>query len=112
MDKIAEARRWSNYTVIISIIFQTNMNDGVCTLIIDLATDERPGSKAISMKFVGVSNLKLGEIGGGISQFCRLDVVDIRDKQWDRLNYRVWDYETERIEFMCRSFEIEKEYTI
>lgn len=112
MNKIAESRKWADYTFIASIIFQTDFDDGVCTLILDLATSEKPGSKAVSIKFDGVSNLKLGKIGGGISQFCRLDVVDIRSQQWDRLNYRVWDYETNRIEFMCRDFKIESEYNI
>jgi hypothetical protein len=110
MDKVELARRWADHTVIITILFQTELKDGVCDLVLDLATSEKPGSKAISIRFAGISNLTLSEIGGGISQFCRLEVADIRNQQWDRLNYKVWDCETERIEFMCRDFEIEREY--
>ena len=112
MDKTTEAQKWANYTVILSIIFSTDLTDGDCTLVVDLATGDHAGSKAISIKFLGVSNLIMGEIGGGISQFCRLDVVSISERQWDRLKYRVWDYETERIGFMCRDFVIEREYAI
>ena len=112
MDKIKQARRWCNQTVIVSIEFRTNRSNGECDLTLDLATDEKAGSDAISIRFIGVSNLKIDEIGGGISQLISLKVVDIRKQQWDRLNYKVCDYETQRIEFLCRDFYIEREYKV
>ncbi|WFB34511.1 hypothetical protein P3T73_10095 [Kiritimatiellota bacterium B12222] len=112
MNKSDLAKEWCNHTIIKTICFSTDLDDGACTLILDLAVDEKIGSDAISIKFDGVSKLRVGEIGGGISQLCRLDVIDIREQQWDRLNYRVLDYESERIGFMCRDFQILKKYRI
>ena len=88
------------------------MNDGVCDLTLDLAKGSTAGSEAISIKFIDVSGLQLNEFGGGINQLCRLDIVDVGHRQWDRINYEVWDFETETIRFLCRDLKILKNYTI
>jgi hypothetical protein len=109
MKKEKLATKWQNYSIIKTMNFESDMDSEIyeCRLKIVLCKDEKNSEDDIELIFFGVSNLKLDEIGGGISQFCRLDVTDIREKQWDRLNYYVFDHETEKISFYCRDFEIE-----
>ena len=76
-----------------------------CNLTMVLCKDEHTPEEDIKIGFFGVSNLKLNEIGGGLSQFCRLDVADIREKQWERLHYYVFDFENKAISFYCRDIE-------
>ena len=112
MNKLDEAKKWANFTFIKSIVFNTDLGDGTCCLEIDVAENNQPGSKAFSIRFEGVAQFNLGEIGGGMSKFVRLDIVDLSDQQWDRLNYRIFDYEGDKISFLCQDFEIVKEYNI
>jgi hypothetical protein len=109
MNQEKIASKWHDYTTIKVINFESDMDSEIyeCRLKIVLCKDEQSPEDDIKLTFFGVSNLKLGEIGGGISQLCRLDVADIREKQWDRLHYYVFNYETKKISFYCRDFEVE-----
>ncbi len=114
MNKEKLARKWRDYKVIKSISFESDMNSEFfeCHLKMVLCKDEKNPDDDIKIIFYGVSSLRLGEIGGGISQFCRLDVADIRKKQWDRLHYYIFDHEDETISFYCRDIEIKSEIII
>ncbi len=109
MNKEILANEWQNYTIIKSIKFESDMDSDYfeCHLYLTLCKDEKYPEDEVKIHFSGVSNLKIDEIGGGISQFCRLDVVNIQDKQWDQLNYYVFDYENDTISFNCKDIEID-----
>lgn len=108
MNKESLSEHWQGFTIIKSISFETNFESGEfeCDLYIDLIQNEYTHEDQVNVKFMGVSNLKLGEIGGGISQICHLDIINIKDRQWAGLNYSVFDAENEVITFNCRDLEI------
>ncbi len=110
MNKEKLAINWRGYTIIREMHFETDMNSEFyeSSLRIVLCKDEKNPEDDIKIVFYGVSNLKVGEIGGGVSQLCHLDIADITNNQWDRLHYYIFDNETEKISFYCRDLEIEK----
>jgi hypothetical protein len=100
------------YTVIVQLVFRTNLSDGVCSLVLDLAEDEQQGSEVIQVECEGIANLQLKELGGGISQFCGLRIKDVSSRQWDRIVYEVSDEEHGRISFLCRDVIVSDRYRI
>ena len=90
--------------IIKSIRFETNFNDEhfSCSLNIELCSDDHTPEDSIHIMCLGVSDLRIEELGGGVSQLGHLIVDDIRDRQWDRLNYHVYELENEVISFYCR----------
>jgi hypothetical protein len=108
MNKETLCEHWQGYTIIKSISFETNFESGdfECALHLVLTQSEYAPEDQVKIKFIGVANLKVGEIGGGISQICQLDIDNIKDRQWAGLNYYVFDSENEVISFNCRDLEI------
>jgi hypothetical protein len=49
-----------------------------------------------------VAQLNLKEFGGGVSQFLRFEVYDIRDRQLDRLKLTFQEIETGNVSFVCQ----------
>ena len=81
------------------------------SLVLDMADGPSKGARAVSIKFDGVANLNLREIGGGLSQIMGLEVESIKERQWESLNFRVTDFEHGKIEFLCRDYNVVREYT-
>ena len=81
MKKETLVKKWEGYTIIKSLHFESDMDSEIyeCHLKIVLCKKEKRPEDDIKICFFGVSNLKLGEVGGGISQLCRLDVVSALD---------------------------------
>ena len=104
--------QWAGLTLVVSATFATDLATGDCTLVLDLAKDRAPGSKALSVRFDGVASLSLRAFGGGLTQILGLDVRDVSNQQWDRQPYEVFDYERDVISFRCRAYEIVRHYTI
>jgi hypothetical protein len=103
---------WQGFTVVVSFSFTTDLATGGCSLVIDLAEDTKPGSRAVSLQFDTVADLMLTDIGGGITQLLSLDVRDISRQQWDRQRYQVVDLERNAISFRCQSYGVLRQYTI
>jgi hypothetical protein len=103
---------WSGYTMVVSAVFETQMDTGACTLNLDLAMDNFAGSPALSLRFEGIVDLNLQGFGGGISQIAGLSVRDIAAQQWDRQAYEVYDDERGVIRFRCRTYNVARRYTI
>ena len=57
----------------------------------------------IELRCTNVSELKLDQFGGGLSQFLVLRVTDISDHQLDRANLRFTELEDDRVSFICRT---------
>ncbi len=104
MSDIELLKKRRDCNIIKSFSFETNFSDDsyTCNLKITLCSGVHTPEDSIDIQCLGVSNLKVEEIGGGISQLSRLIVDDIRERQWDGLNYYVYDYEDELISFYCR----------
>ncbi|MBI5363051.1 MAG: hypothetical protein HZA53_07710 [Planctomycetes bacterium] len=49
----------------------------------------------------GLVEFQLKSLGGGLSQFSCLRIEDVRERQLDRIRFRVRDIENDRIEFLC-----------
>lgn len=96
---------WSGFTILRGMTFDTDLSDGRCTLVLNLAEDVGLGARVVRMEFRGVANLTMRDLGGGISQFCALTIEDVSARQLDRLHYRVFDVEHGAIDFFCRSFD-------
>jgi len=100
-NKLTEALR--GFTLLLSLEFSVELDSGNCALIMNLTDGEAKGAKSISAEFSGVSNLRIEDFGGGMTQLLLLVVEDIRDKQLDRLNYQIRELERNSISFMCRT---------
>jgi hypothetical protein len=68
-------------------------------------SQDRSPNFLLNLRFRGVQNLKL-TFGGQLTQIIGFDISDISQRQWDRLNWEVTDFENGRIHFYCREVEI------
>jgi len=103
---------WQGFTVVVSFSFTTDLATGACSLVLDLAEDEKSGSRAVSLQFDTVADLMLSDFGGGITQVLALEVRDISQQQWDRQRYQVVEVERNALSFRCQSYGVLREYTI
>lgn len=96
------------YTIIKSILFDSDLYSDTyeCNLTMSLCKDEKYPEDKVIIDFMGVANLSINKIGGGLSQILRLDIVDMRDHQWENIHYHVFDYENDAISFYCRDIKI------
>jgi hypothetical protein len=98
---------WEGLTIVRSLSFVLTP-ELTCDLSIDLAETELAGARAVAILFEGVFQLRLSDLGGGVSQILDLAVEDVSSWQWDRLKYRV---DGDKISFLCRDYSIVREYT-
>jgi hypothetical protein len=110
MEKKNMEKSITGYTFIKSILFDTDFYSKIyeCTLTIELYKTELPQSPKIILIFYGVSNLKIGSIGGGLCQFLHITIENIMVRQWDRLYYEVKEMEDDKMSFYCRNYEIKQ----
>ncbi len=92
------------HTNLLSFDLAVDQRNGECSLTLNLSENENLEANRICVEFVGVSNLSLDEIGGGLIQLTLLTVEDIRDQQLDKLYYQVSDLERESMSFYCRKW--------
>ncbi len=100
------------HTVLLRLGFETLDGAATYQLRLELAQSESFGSPAVSVTFNDVSNLCLSEFGGGLTQILCLSVADIRDRQWDRANFEVFDAERQTISFTCGSVGAVRPYCV
>ena len=81
------------------------------SLLLEMAEQPSGRARAVSIQFNGVADLNMRGVGGGLSQIMGLKVETIKERQWERLNFRVTDFEHGKIEFLCRDYEVVREYT-
>src|ERR1017187_2698497 len=67
-----------------------------------------PQGNSVVLKCGDVSNLKIADFGGGLTQFLCLRVVDLRDRQLERVRFHLSEEERNAIEFDCATVDIEK----
>ena len=79
--------------------------DNQCALTLALRHGSVGEGPLLSLKFHGVARLHLSDFGGGLTQVMCLRVEDVRERQWECLNYSVADLEDDRVRFLCRSIE-------
>lgn len=72
-------------------------------LLLSLSNDEYSNEK-ISLYFYDVSNMKMKDIGGGLTQFMLLK-ISIIDGFYDRSKYIIEDEEDDKISFEFNSFD-------
>ncbi len=96
------------FTVIKAISFTSNLESHLfeCELNLELCKSEYSPEEKVVLKFIGVSSLKINELGGGLSQLCFLEIHDIRERQLDRLNFSVSETENNAISFYCTRIEV------
>ena len=95
-------------TSVSSMLFESEA-DGFCRLTLILGRESAlvaGASEIVCFSFNGVSNLKVADFGGGLTQVMCLRCKDVRGQQLDRINFELEDLEDGKLFFLCRSFEI------
>ncbi len=70
--------------------------------------NEDADSQRLYLSFENVSELKINS--RGFFQIPLLEIVSIRDSQWEGLKYRVADTEENQLSFYCRRFDASIKY--
>jgi hypothetical protein len=105
-------RQLRGHTIVLKCLFETQFDDGDCTLTLDLADEWTPGSSVVRVRFSSVSNLSIREFGGGITQVMCLVIEDVREWQCENVVYRVSESEHDTISFLCRDVSILTRYPV
>ncbi len=95
----------AGFTTVESMSFTSLAPDNQCDLTFALRRDSGDEGSLLSLRFHGVALLHLSDFGGGLTQVMCLRVEDVRERQWENLNYSVSDLEDDRVRFLCRSIE-------
>lgn len=96
------------HTNLLSLILDVNQGTGECHLTLNLSQDHQPMGGKISIEFIGVSELLVDRVGGGLIQLLMLSIEDIQVQQLDRLNYRVYSLENTSLSFACKKWVVHK----
>lgn len=110
-EKLArlEARSLAEYTDVVElrIVSQFDTGEGGQQVDVELQLAKRGTLRAetLGLRFVGVEQLSLRQRTVPF-QVLALQVESLRPRQWDRLAYRVRDYENEVLDLYCQDFEI------
>jgi hypothetical protein len=89
--------------MLVDLQFSVDQENGVCSLVLDLAEDDKNNPRTLRAEFSGVSGLNIRDFGGGKTQLLHLVVEDIGDRQLDRTNYEVRELERDSLFFACRT---------
>lgn len=103
MDLSATNDKLAGYTILLKFVLESQNSASRYLLKLDLAQAETAGSPAISVSFENVANLSISEVGGGLTQFLCLRVIDVSDRQWAGIKFEVRDLERDSISFACES---------
>ena len=95
----------AGFTTVEAMSFASLAPDNQCDLTFALRRDSVDEGPLLSLRFHGVALLHLSDFGGGLTQVMCLRVEDVRERQWEYLNYSVSDLEDDRVRFLCRSIE-------
>jgi hypothetical protein len=71
-----------------------------------LESEDRPKNYKLELEFNGVTDLRLKDFGGGETRIIGFDIEEIANRQWDKINWKVLDFEHDSIEFLCRSVRV------
>ena len=78
-------------------------SDGVaCTIVLD---SRSANESSVSLRFHGVRELEFRQSGFG-NMFVELNIVDIRDRQLEGLNFEVVDEAWQSISFVARTLQV------
>jgi hypothetical protein len=89
---------------LLSFYLAVDQRNGECSLTLNLSENKNLEANRIYVEFVGVTNLSLDELDGGLIQLILLTVEDIKDQQLDKLYYQVSDLGRESMCFYCRKW--------
>lgn len=95
----------TGFITVEAMSFTSLAPDNRCDLMLALRRDLVGDGPLLSLNFHGVALLHLSDFGGGLTQVMSLRVEDVRERQWEYLNYSVFDLEDDRVSFLCRSIE-------
>jgi hypothetical protein len=73
---------------------------------LQMRTERRDPAAQIRLRFIGVQKLQIEDWPSGEVSLASFEVLDIRDRQLEELNWHIQDYEQDAITFLCRSVEI------
>ena len=95
----------AGFTTIENMSFDCHPPNNQCDLTFALRRDSVDEGALLALKFHGVSLLRITGFGGGLTQVMNLRIEDIRESQWQNLNFSVSDREDDRVSFLCQSIE-------
>ncbi len=73
---------------------------------LQMRTERRDPAARIRLRFIGVHKLRIEDWPPGEVSLGSFEILDIRDRQLEGLNWQIQDYEQDAISFFCRNVEI------
>jgi hypothetical protein len=104
-EKIFGLLNFSDFRRVRELRFLEQPEASESQLTLVLESEGRSPNFLLSLRFEGVQNLKLS-FGGQLTQIIGFGITDISQRQWERLNWEVTDFENGCIHFYCREVEI------
>jgi hypothetical protein len=86
-------------TVTIAALAQRRTRDGPWP-------DDAASFTGVRLVFHDVTDLRIAGIGGGRTQLIAFTIDDIGDRGWEGVAYEVYDDESDRLSFRCRSISV------
>ena len=75
------------------------------TLTIQLRHNDESDRRNLLLTFLGVVNLELRPKGSLVG-FSLIEIISIRDFQWENINYKVRDTEEGSLSFYCKEIQV------
>lgn len=110
----AIGRYWSFHPRLFSVLdrleFSQKSTGGSPAYVLSLELWFRPSEKdddprRLHLSFENVIDFKFNP--NGFVEISLLEILSIREKQWENLKYRVVDTEENQLSFYCKQFEVE-----
>ena len=74
------------------------------TLFLELASDIAGSKPRLHLHFYGIQQLQIKELTSPF-HLTLLEIYDLRDHQWEHINYKVLETEDLQLSFFCERFE-------
>jgi hypothetical protein len=97
--------RFSEFPIIRELRFYEDEQQKQCIDLV-IESDGREPNYRMKLTFVEISGLRVDNFGGGQTRIIGLDVVNVAERQWERVCWEVVDFENNALEFRANSAEI------
>ncbi len=78
-------------------------SEGKSRLDLTMSSARRLPGYSVTLRFSGVSALNISDFGSALIQVMGFDVSDISDRQWEGINWEVYDFENGALRFYAES---------
>ncbi len=101
-------KRLEGFTDVRELAFKTELGTYECQMRLRLSHNLRyRDSEEVTITFEDVSNVRISNIGSGISQFLSLEIENIVSQGLERKHFRITERENDAISFYCAGIFVE-----